>query len=94
MPAPLAALVTERIGIPTIGIGAGPGCDGQVLVFNDLVGLSPADFRPKFLKRYVEAGADMQAAIERYSEEVRAGRYPDDAHAFAMDPELVRRIRS
>ena len=92
VPAPLAALVTARIGIPTVGIGAGAGCDGQVLVFNDLVGLSPADFRPKFLKRYAETGAAMQAAVAAYAAEVRAGTYPDDAHAFGMDAETLRRI--
>ena len=92
VPAPLAALVTDRIGILTVGIGAGAGCDGQVLVFNDLVGLSPADFRPKFLKRYAEAGATMQAAIEQYASEVRAGNYPDGAHSFGMDADMLRRI--
>jgi 3-methyl-2-oxobutanoate hydroxymethyltransferase len=92
VPAPLAALVTERIGIPTIGIGAGAGCDGQVLVFNDLVGLSPADFRPKFLKRYAETGSSMQIAIEQYAAEVRAGSYPDDAHSFGMNDDVLRKI--
>jgi len=92
VPAPLAKLVTARIGIPTIGIGAGPDCDGQVLVFHDLVGISAADFRPKFLKRYAETGETMRAAIEQYAIEVRAGRYPDAAHSFGMNPDLLRRI--
>ena len=94
VPAPLARLVTSRTGIPTIGIGAGPECDGQVLVYHDLVGISSPDFRPKFLKRYAEAGEAMRAAIEQYAAEVRGGRYPDEAHSFAMDAGLLRRIES
>lgn len=94
VPAPLAALVTARTGIPTIGIGAGPGCDGQVLVYNDLVGISAPDFRPKFLKRYTESGEAMRLAVEHYAAEVRAGRYPDEAHSFGMNADLLRRIAS
>ena len=92
VPAPLAKLVTSRTAIPTIGIGAGPDCDGQVLVYNDLVGISAADFRPKFLKRYAETGEAMRKAIEDYAAEVRGGRYPDAAHSFGMDAEVLRRI--
>jgi 3-methyl-2-oxobutanoate hydroxymethyltransferase len=92
VPAPVAQLLTARIGIPTIGIGAGPGCDGQVLVYNDLVGLSPPEFRPKFLKRYVEAGEAMRAAIAQYAAEVRGGTYPDAAHSFGMNADALRRL--
>ena len=92
VPAPLAALVTGRLRIPTIDIGAGPGCDCQVLVFNDLVGLSPGDFRPRFLKRYAETGESMRAAVEAYAAEVRAGTYPAEAHSFGMDAGVLRRI--
>jgi len=94
VPAPLAKLVTSRTGIPTIGIGAGPDCDGQVLVYNDLVGISAADFRPKFLKRYAETGEAMRTAIEHYAAEVRDGRYPDEAHSFGMDAGVLRRIEN
>jgi 3-methyl-2-oxobutanoate hydroxymethyltransferase len=94
VPAPLARLLTARIGIPTVGIGAGPGCDGQVLVYNDLVGLSPSEFRPKFLKRYTEAGETMRAAIAQYAAEVRGGTYPGPEHSFGMDAEALRRIES
>ena len=94
VPAPLAKLVTSRTVMPTIGIGAGPDCDGQVLVYNDLVGLSAPDFRPKFLKRYAETGEAMRTAIEHYAAEVRGGRYPDEAHSFGMDAEVLRRIES
>jgi 3-methyl-2-oxobutanoate hydroxymethyltransferase len=94
VPAPLAKLVTSRSAIPTIGIGAGPDCDGQVLVYHDLVGITGPDFRPKFLKRYAEAGEVMRAAIEHYAAEVRDGRYPDEAHSFGMDADFLRRIES
>jgi 3-methyl-2-oxobutanoate hydroxymethyltransferase len=94
VPAPLAKLVTSRTGIPTIGIGAGLDCDGQVLVYHDLVGISTADFRPKFLKRYAETGEAMRAAIEQYAAEVRGGRYPDEAHSFGMNADVLRRIES
>ena len=92
VPAPLATLVTEKTGIPSIGIGAGAGCDGQVLVYHGLVGLSPADFRPKFLKRYAETGEAVRAAIAQYAAEVREGRYPDGAHSFAVDENILRRL--
>jgi len=94
VPAPLAKLVTSRTVMPTIGIGAGPDCDGQVLVYNDLVGLSAPDFRPKFLKRYAETGEAMRTAIEHYAAEVRGGRYPDEAHSFGMNADVLRRIES
>ena len=94
VPAPLAKLVTSRSAIPTIGIGAGPDCDGQVLVYHDLVGITGPEFRPKFLKRYAEAGEVMRAAIEHYAAEVRDGRYPDEAHSFGMDADFLRRIES
>jgi len=94
VPAPLARLVTARTAMPTIGIGAGPDCDGQVLVYHDLVGMSPADFRPKFLKRYAETGASMQAAIAQFAAEVRAGTYPDDAHSFGMNAEALQRLEN
>ncbi|MDA8107428.1 MAG: 3-methyl-2-oxobutanoate hydroxymethyltransferase [Betaproteobacteria bacterium] len=92
VPAPLARLVTERAAIPTIGIGAGAQCDGQVLVFHDLVGLY-AGFAPKFAKRYAEAGAAIKDAIARYAAEVRGGEFPGEAHSFAMSDEVVKRLR-
>ena len=81
MPADLAAKVTAMVSIPTIGIGAGPGCDGQVLVFHDLLGLYP-DFRPKFAKRYADLGDQVRKAIETYSKEVREGTFPGAEHSF------------
>jgi 3-methyl-2-oxobutanoate hydroxymethyltransferase len=91
VPAPLAKLVTERLAIPTIGIGAGADCDGQVLVFHDLVGMF-SGFTPTFVKRYTEAGAAIRAAISRYAAEVRSGAFPGEAQSFRMKDEVLRRI--
>ena len=81
VPADLGARVTAAVGIPTIGIGAGPGCDGQVLVFHDMMGLYP-DFKPKFAKRYADLGAAVKAAAEQYCREVREGAFPAAEHTF------------
>ncbi len=79
MPADLAAEITQRIAIPTIGIGAGPGCDGQVLVINDVLGLS-GPFRPKFVKQYVQLEDIIGKAAGEYINEVRSGIFPGDEH--------------
>jgi len=76
----IAARLTKELSIPTIGIGAGPDCDGQVLVLNDMLGMSPG-FSPKFLKKYADLYGVASEAIRRYSEEVRSGSFPDDAHS-------------
>jgi len=81
VPAAVAARVTEAVSIPTIGIGAGPRCDGQVLVLHDLLGLNDK-FAPKFLKRYASLADDVRRALRAFGDEVRAGAYPDDAHSF------------
>jgi 3-methyl-2-oxobutanoate hydroxymethyltransferase len=91
VPAPLARAITESISITTIGIGAGPHCDGQVLVFHDLVGLY-SGFAPKFAKRYAEAGVLIRDAIARYATEVREGGFPDAAHSFEMQAEVLKRV--
>ena len=78
VPAELAAEVTDRLGIPTIGIGAGPDCDGQVQVWHDILGLS-LDFTPRHAGRFAEAGAAMRAGLEAYAREVRARRFPTEA---------------
>src|SRR6185437_8856506 len=77
IPAALARAVTGAVTVPTIGIGAGGGCDGQVLVLHDLVGLNDR-FTPKFLKRYATLAEDVRSAVRRFGDDVRAGRYPDD----------------
>ncbi|RMH15025.1 MAG: 3-methyl-2-oxobutanoate hydroxymethyltransferase [Gemmatimonadetes bacterium] len=81
VPAPLAADISEALDIPTIGIGAGPGCDGQVLVTHDLLGLNPG-FEPRFLKRYASLADEARAAVEAFAADVREGRYPDAEHSF------------
>ncbi len=80
IPSDLAARITESLSIPTIGIGAGPGCDGQVLVLPDLLGINEG-FAPKFLKKYANLAADARSAVERYGEDVRSGQYPDAEHS-------------
>jgi 3-methyl-2-oxobutanoate hydroxymethyltransferase len=91
VPAPLAGAITRSTGVPTIGIGAGANCDGQVLVFHDLVGLF-SGFAPKFAKRYAEAGALIRDAIARYAGEVRDGTFPDATHSFDMPDEVLKRV--
>jgi 3-methyl-2-oxobutanoate hydroxymethyltransferase len=90
IPSDLAERITRELDIPTIGIGAGPQCDGQVLVCYDLLGLTP-ELRPKFVKRYAELYAEGREAARRYCEEVRNGVFPSEAHAFGnvqtRDPE-------
>jgi 3-methyl-2-oxobutanoate hydroxymethyltransferase len=81
VPADLGAKITSSVMIPTIGIGAGAGCDGQVLVFHDLLGLYP-DFKPKFAKRYADLGTQVKAAVEAYCKEVRDGSFPAAEHTF------------
>ncbi len=80
---PLARRITETIDIPTIGIGASPACDGQILVTEDLVGLF-SDFTPKFVKRYADLGEQIAAAAKNYSEDVRSGKFPGSEHCFGM----------
>ncbi|MBN1431065.1 MAG: 3-methyl-2-oxobutanoate hydroxymethyltransferase [Anaerolineae bacterium] len=87
IPARLAGLISQSISIPTIGIGAGAGCDGQVLVTHDLLGLFDR-FTPKFVRRYAEIGKTMQAAFEAYRDDVQSGSFPDEKCSFTM-PEAV-----
>lgn len=81
VPAELSARISRELTIPTIGIGAGPGCDGQVLVTPDMLGLNPG-FSPKFLKRYVELAGEVTEAVRRFGADVREGRYPASDHSF------------
>lgn len=78
VPAELAAFITEKVSIPTIGIGAGPACDGQVLVYHDVLGLYDG-FKPKFVRKYAEIGKDSVAALTRFVQDVKEGRFPDVA---------------
>lgn len=81
MPLSLAKKITESVSMPTIGIGAGIHCDGQVLVTHDILGLYEA-FKPKFVKRYAEIGNEMKNAFEKYAEEVREAKFPNDKESF------------
>ena len=81
VPSPLAARITEILRIPTIGIGAGPDCNGQVLVWTDMAGMG--DWSPRFAKRFGQVGAALRDAAHAYADEVRAGTFPDAAHSFA-----------
>ena len=81
VPSELAAKITASVSIPTIGIGAGPSCDGQVLVIQDMLGLY-GDLKPKFVKRFAELGLQVRQAVEAYCREVRDGKFPDGAHLF------------
>jgi 3-methyl-2-oxobutanoate hydroxymethyltransferase len=81
VPADLAARITQALKVPTIGIGAGPGCDGQVLVIHDLVGLYD-DVRPRFVKQYADLGQEIRRAAEAYCREVRDGSFPTAEHSF------------
>jgi 3-methyl-2-oxobutanoate hydroxymethyltransferase len=81
VPSDLAREITETVSIPTIGIGAGPHCDGQVLVFHDLVGLF-SDFKPKFVKRYAELGKLAEEAVKEFVKEVKEGKFPDREHSY------------
>lgn len=90
IPWQVAEVITKELRIPTIGIGAGSSCDGQVLVTNDLLGLFD-DFTPKFVKRYANLKETIAAAFTRYRQEVKAGEYPGPEHAFRLDDGEVRR---
>jgi 3-methyl-2-oxobutanoate hydroxymethyltransferase len=86
IPARLAELVSQRLSIPTIGIGAGPGCDGQVLVLHDMLGLFER-FTPKFVKQYANLKVEMEGAFEAYIADVQAGRFPAGEHTVEMTDE-------
>ncbi|PKQ21030.1 MAG: 3-methyl-2-oxobutanoate hydroxymethyltransferase [Actinobacteria bacterium HGW-Actinobacteria-6] len=87
VPAELAAIVSEEVSIPTIGIGAGGGCDGQVQVFHDLLGLGT--FKPKHAKRYADVGDAIRSAIGAYTAEVRSGAFPAEENLTHLDAEVI-----
>jgi 3-methyl-2-oxobutanoate hydroxymethyltransferase len=93
VPAPLAARITAAIGIPTIGIGAGPHCDAQVQVIHDLLGLF-TDFQPKHAKRYAELGKAIQDAVRQYASDVEAGAFPTGAESFSMDERVLSNLNA
>ncbi|WP_256774091.1 MULTISPECIES: 3-methyl-2-oxobutanoate hydroxymethyltransferase [unclassified Stenotrophomonas] len=83
VPTPIATQVTADVAVPTIGIGAGPGCDGQVLVLHDFLGLDSGHRRPKFVKDFLAEGGSVAGAVRAYADAVRDGSFPDAEHAYA-----------
>ena len=92
VPAPLATIITQRIGIPTIGIGAGIGCDGQVQVINDILG-SFTEFVPKHAKQYTKLTDIISKAVAEYYNEVKAGSFPTEAQSFSMDESILAELK-
>ncbi|MEX2238850.1 MAG: 3-methyl-2-oxobutanoate hydroxymethyltransferase [Dehalococcoidia bacterium] len=93
IPARLGKLISQRLTIPTIGIGAGRGCDGQVQVFHDLLGLYE-DFKPRHARRYAELGVAIREATARYIEDVREGSFPGEAESFRVDPAKLKEVET
>ena len=91
IPAPLAKMITAKISIPTIGIGAGVDCDGQVLVLHDMIGLFDR-FVPKFVKKYTNVSEDILKALNTYAKEVETGSFPGPEHSFAMKEDVLDRL--
>ena len=91
VPAKLAKLVTESINIPTIGIGAGAGCDGQVLVIYDMLGMF-SDFKPKFVKHFANAGDVIREAVKTYIAEINDGTFPAEEHCYKIDDEVIDKL--
>jgi 3-methyl-2-oxobutanoate hydroxymethyltransferase len=90
VPEPVAAAISRRLTIPTIGIGSGAACDGQVLVLHDLLDIRPdADFLPKFVKQFAHVGAAMREGVTAYANEVRSRSYPAPEHTYAIDPDQL-----
>ncbi len=92
VPEEVATLITERLTIPTIGIGAGRHCDGQILVLHDLIGMLPG-WSPRHAKRYAEVGDLIHHAVATYAEEVREGKFPTPEHTTHMSPEELERLQ-
>ena len=93
VPAPLAAYISKRLSIPTIGIGAGAGCDGQVQVINDMLGLF-TDFVPKHAKQYAKVAEVIKNAVTGYYNEVRSGEFPTEAQSFEMDETILENLKT
>jgi 3-methyl-2-oxobutanoate hydroxymethyltransferase len=88
----VASIITKSISIPTIGIGSGAGCDGQVLVLHDMLGIYE-DIKPKFVKRYAELSKSMQEAVSSYTNEVKSGKFPGEQNTFHMSPDELEKLR-
>lgn len=91
VPTPLAKKITEEVGVPTIGIGAGPYCDGQVLVINDMLGMFKGHI-PKFVKKYANLEPVIAEALKAYKREVEAGIFPGEEHSFSMNDDVLEKL--
>ncbi|MCR5677371.1 MAG: 3-methyl-2-oxobutanoate hydroxymethyltransferase [Agathobacter sp.] len=92
VPDELATLISQELSIPTIGIGAGNGCDGQVLVYQDMLNMF-SSIKPKFVKHFANVGEEMKRAFRAYDEEVKAKTFPAAEHNFAIDPEIIQAVK-
>ena len=92
VPAKLAEFLTSKVSIPTIGIGAGAGCDGQVLVYTDMLGMG-GDFNPKFVKKFAMCGDIMRQAVTAYMEEVRSSVFPAEEHTYKIDESVIEQLK-
>ena len=91
VPAKLAAKITEELHIPTIGIGAGAGCNGQVLVYQDLLAMY-SDMKPKFVKQFAQVGEAMREGVKAYIDETKAGTFPGEEHTFQISDEVIEKL--
>lgn len=91
VPAALAQMITDAVSIPTIGIGAGAGCDGQILVYQDMLGMF-SDFTPKFVKRYANVGEVMREAFANYAAEVASGAFPTEEHIYKIKDDVLEKL--
>lgn len=91
VPSKLATVITEKVNIPTIGIGAGKDCDGQILVYQDMLGMF-SDFTPKFVKKYESLGIKMKYAFKNYIDEVKRGDFPTEEHGFKIDDNIIEKL--
>lgn len=91
VPAALAQMITDTVSIPTIGIGAGAGCDGQILVYQDMLGMF-SDFTPKFVKRYANVGEVMREAFANYATEVASGAFPTEEHTYKIKDDVLEKL--
>ncbi|HEV8450237.1 MAG TPA: 3-methyl-2-oxobutanoate hydroxymethyltransferase [Gaiellales bacterium] len=94
VPAPVATTISRRVAIPTIGIGSGPGTDGQVLVLHDMLGIPGDGPEPRFVKRYAEIGEVMAAAVAAYAAEVRSHVYPAEEHTYTIPPDELEAFQN
>ncbi len=91
VPAALAQMITDAVSIPTIGIGAGAGCNGQILVYQDMLGMF-SDFTPKFVKRYADVGGVMREAFSSYAAEVASGAFPTEEHTYKISDDVLEKL--